>query len=365
MMNMAKKMGILFWVPYPRQGASNRYRVEQFLPFLKERYKVRLRPFWSEPAYKILYEKGRHLRKIFYFALGFLSRISDLICISRFDIVFIHREACPIGGAFFETLAARAGRPIVFDFDDAIYLASSSRCNNFIEKLKRPGKVESIIKKSSVVIAGNNYLADFSRRFNHNTWVIPTCIDTGKYRLYEKEVKEEVVIGWVGSITTLDFLRPMENTFRRLSAKFANLKFKVVGGHFSLDGLSNITSVVWSEPGEKSELLSLDIGIMPMPDNEWTKGKCGFKAILYMSMGLPCVCADVGANKDIIEDGLNGYLASSEEEWVSKLSLLVESAELRRKIGAAGRKTAEERFSLKANTPKFLAVIQSVAASVR
>lgn len=361
---MPKKMRILFWVPYPTQGASNRYRVEQYLPFLKERYKAQLRPFWSGPAYKILYERGRHLRKLFFFLLGLLSRAYDLTRMFSFDIVFIHREACPIGGAFFERLAARSGRPIIFDFDDAIFLPSSSHYNNFIEKFKMPKKVGAIIRKSSAVIAGNNYLADFSRRFNHNTWMIPTCIDTDKYRFYGKEDKGEVVIGWVGSITTLDFLRPMENVFRRLSLKFSNLKFKIIGGHFSFNGLSNITSVAWSESGEESELLSLDIGIMPMPDNEWTKGKCGFKAILYMSMGLPCVCADVGANKDIIEDGVNGYLASGEDEWVNKLTLLAESAQLRRKIGAAGRKTVEERFSLKANAPKFLAVIQSVADSI-
>lgn len=353
-------MKILFWVPYPTEGASNRYRIEQYLPFLRERGRCYLHPFWSSAAYKILYEKGCHLKKLYYFILGTLSRISDVLTLFRYDIIFIHREAYPIGGAFLENIVLIFKKAIVFDFDDAIFLPSCSHSNNFIEKFKRPNKVSAIIRKSIYVIAGNEYLADFALRYNRNVCVIPTSIDTDRYSFRERGATDEIVIGWVGSITTLDFLTPMAGVFTRLSEKYGNLKFMIVGGMFSVDGLTNIISKPWSAQKEMADLKALDIGIMPMPDNEWTNGKCGFKAILYMSMGIPCVCSRVGVNKNIITDGVNGFLAGNEYDWVTKLSFLIESSDLRKKIAVAARKTVEERFSVKANAPKFLEAIQKV-----
>lgn len=353
-------MKILFWVPYPTQGASNRYRIEQYIPYLERMGICYLHPFWSPSAYKILYEKGRHFKKLYYFILGSFSRLFDTLSLFHYDVIIIHREAYPIGGAFFENAVSFFKKPVIFDFDDAIFLPASSHHNNFIEKFKRPNKIASIIRKSEYVIAGNEYLADFARRYNRCVYVIPTCINTDKYLFHKKNYEDEITIGWVGSITTLGFLDSMRNVFIRLSDKYNHLKFKIIGGVFSVNGLRNIISKPWIEEDEENELKSLDIGIMPMPDNEWTKGKCGFKAILYMSMGIPCVCANVGANKEIISEGENGFLADSEDDWVKKLSSLIESPDLRQKIAVAGRKTVEEKFSLKANAPKFVGAVQAV-----
>jgi len=354
-------MKILFWVPYPSEGASNRYRVEQYLPYLKkETIRYSLRPFWSRQAYKILYLKGCYFRKAIFFICGTLSRILDLLVIFRYDIVFIHREAYPIGWAFFDSVLSLIGKPIIFDFDDAIFLPASSQSNYFIKRFKKPEKVDDAIKKSKYVIAGNSYLADFALRFNRSVTIIPTPIDTDKYYPVVKGPSEKIIIGWIGSFTTLYFLDPMREVFIFLSKKFPDVRFKVVGGNFSINGLSCVISKPWSPDQELDDLSTFDIGIMPMPDNDWTKGKCGFKAILYMSMGIPCVCSPVGMNNEIIRDGVNGFLADNQEEWVSKLSFLIGDFKLRRKIGEEARRTVEEKYSLKVNAPKYLKVIKNV-----
>ncbi len=352
-------MRILFWVPYPTEGASNRFRVEQYLPYLgREGIKYDLHAFWSSSAFSILYKKGRYLNKIYFFIMGVVSRFLDLARIPKYDVVFIHREAYPLGSSFFETLLGLLKKPVIFDFDDAIFLPYSSRQNIFIERFKKPEKVCGIIKMSSRVIAGNSYLADYALRYNKNVSVIPTPIDSDKYYPEMKTTNNKIIIGWIGSVTTSDFLNEMERVFAALSKKFDNIEFRIVGGNFQAGGQSNITSKPWALDQEIADLRSFDIGIMPMPDNEWTRGKCGFKAILYMSMGIPAVCSPVGMNKEIVADGVNGFLAIDENQWVEKLGILIKDAALRRKMGLAARKTAEEKYSVKVNAPKFLNVIK-------
>lgn len=354
-------MKILFWVPYPTEGASNRYRVEQYLPYLKKAgIQYCLRPFWSSRAYRILYKKGHNFTKCYYFTLGTLSRLFDLTTVFRYDLIFIHREAYPVGGAFFEIILSLLRRFFIFDFDDAIFLPATSRSNNFIEKYKKPNKVAQIIKMSTHTIAGNRYLAYFAQRYNSCVSIIPTPLDMDKYHPHKKYHDAKVVIGWMGSVTTLRFLEMMKSVFIQLSKRFSHIEFKIVGGDFAIDGLSNIISKPWSLEQELEDLMSFDIGIMPMPDNDWTKGKCGFKAILYMSMGIPCVCSPVGVNKEIITDGANGFFVTTEDEWIKKLSALIEDRDLRRKIGEAARVKAEKEYSLLVNAPRFLEVIDRV-----
>ncbi len=354
-------MRILFWVPYPTEGASNRYRVEQYLPFLrKDGIGYELHPFWAPAAFKILYKKGHYLKKFYFLISGTISRISDIFRINKYDIVFIHREAYPIGGLFFEAIVARLNKKIIFDFDDAIFLCASSHSNSFIEKFKNSNKVAMIIKLSSHVISGNRYLADFALRYNHCVSVIPTPIDTEQYRPEGVKSENKIIIGWIGSFTTSDFLNLLENTFINLSRRFSNVKFKIIGGKICLEKICNIENKEWSLQEEIKELRTFDIGIMPMPENDWTKGKCGFKAILYMSMGIPCVCSPIGINREIIADGENGFLAGNENEWFSRLSLLIEDKELRKRMGASARNTVEKYYSVQVNAPKFVEIIGKV-----
>lgn len=353
-------MKVFFIVPYPSEGASNRLRVEQYLPYLSQGgIEFKVRPFFSKSFYKILYRKGCYIKKFSYFIISSLNRIFDLFRILKYDLVFIHREAFPIGPAFFEYLVYKIGKPIIFDFDDAIYLSSTSRSNRFMAVFKVPRKVGKVIRFSKHIIAGNDYLKEFALKYNKNVTVIPTCTDTGEYKVETRVTNgKEVVIGWIGSESTKEFLDALRGVFKVIAGKYPNIRFEIVGADYKIDGFPFLNCKKWSLETERNDLRKFDIGIMPMPDNEWTKGKCGFKAILYMSMGIPTVCSAVGVNTKIIKDGVNGFLANSDKEWIEKLSLLIEDSALRFRMGMAGRHTVEEEYSLKVNAPSFLEVLE-------
>jgi len=353
-------MKILFWVPYPEEGASNRIRINQYLPYLKrDNIKYSVSSFWNDSAFRCLYKKGSYFKKICFFMFGTLRRILDLATCWKYDLIFIHREAYPIGGLFFERSLSLFGKPYIFDFDDAIFIPSSSHSNSFIERFKNSKRIKKIINMSSCVICGNRYLADYALKYNRNVYTIPTSIDTQKYTPEgRKEKSQDVVIGWIGSTTTLYFLNMLDNVFLGLFKHYgSNLKLKIVGGEYSLKGLGSVMSKPWRMGEEIDDLQGFDIGIMPMPDNEWTRGKCAFKAILYMSMGIPCVCSPVGVNKEIIDDGITGFLAQDENEWIKKLSFLIENPGLRERVGLEGRKRVERDYSVKFNAERFLEVI--------
>jgi glycosyltransferase involved in cell wall biosynthesis len=171
----------------------------------------------------------------------------------------------------------------------------------------------------------------------------------------------KVVIGWVGSDTTAPYLLMIREALERLTRRHPQVEIQVVGGTRMPLEMPNLVSRRWALEDELETLRGFDIGIMPMPDSEWTRGKCGFKALLYMSVGVPPVCSPVGVTNDIIHDGINGLLATSTDEWVDKLSRLIEDGALRRQMGRSGRLTVEERFSLSSQAPRFLEALRRAA----
>jgi len=348
-------MKILFLVPYPTEGASNRVRVEQFIPYLNSRGVItKVRPFINKRFYNILYRRGALLEKILWFFTCTVNRKLDLLRALFYDIIFIHREAYPFGGSMIESILYRMGKKIVFDFDDAIFLPNTSKENKYIDWLKNPGKVVKIIRMSKLVIAGNSYLKNFASKYNDNVIVIPSSLDTDLYKpARPDDIKTGVTIGWIGSVTTQEFLADIEGALTDLSGRYKDLAMKVVGSRFSSPKLTNIVNKEWSLADEVADIQSFDIGIMPVPDNEWARGKCGFKAILYMACGIPVVASPVGVNKEIIDDMVTGLFARTKEEWVKALTMLIENKELRRSMGEKGRKKAIERYSLTYTAPLF------------
>jgi len=351
-------MKILFIVPYSTEGASNRFRVEQYLPYLdKEGIEYDIRPFVSSRFYKILYSKKQRAKKIIYFIQSFFNRILDVIRLRRYDLVFIHREACPFGPPIFEWLIYKFKKPIIYDFDDAIFLQNYNLANRFYRFLKFPSKTKEIIKMASMVIVPNVFLKEYTGKFNEHVYIIPTPIDTDKFKIAAKS-PNKLVIGWVGSFTTASYLKVVFNAMQQLSKKY-DFVLKVFGAGeiISIPGVK-IENHDWHLKEEVEYFQSIDIGIYPLIDTLWARGKAGFKAIQYMAVGVPVVASSVGMVKDFIEDGVNGYLVKTEEEWVEKISKLIEDSNLRRSIGLAGRKTVEEKYSLKLNAFKFLEVIR-------
>jgi glycosyltransferase involved in cell wall biosynthesis len=213
------------------------------------------------------------------------------------------------------------------------------------------------------VLAGNRYLADYALQFNSNVHIFPTTIDTETYVLRAVSENGAVCIGWSGSFSTVQHFEHAFGALMKIKAKYGNkVAFKVIGdANYKNDALQ-IKGIAWRSETEVSDLQSLDIGIMPLPNDEWAKGKCGLKGLQYMAVGVPAVMSPVGVNTEIIKDGVNGFLAATEEEWVDKLSRLIDSEALRRQFSAQGRKTVEENYSVAANRKRYLELFMSVAS---
>ena len=350
------QMKILFMEPYPTEGPSSRYRVEQYIPYFRDKgIKCIVRPFMSSGFYKIIYKKGFYLQKILFLLESSFKRFSDIFIALRSDIIFIHLEAFPFGPPLFEWIIYLSGKKIIYDLDDAIYMGITSPANRFLIKLKCPNKIKEIIRISNYVITCNSYLADYARRYNKNVVVMHTAVDTEKFTPSLKDDEHNITIGWIGSHSTAYYLECLRDVFSSISNKYG-FTLKIIGArnlNIKIDGVK-IINLEWTLKDDIKQFQSLDIGVYPLPENEWIRGKTGFKTIQYMSVGIPSVVSDVGANRNIVQDGINGYLARTKYEWVQKLSRLIEDRELRRKMGLAGRKTVEQNFSMRVNAPKYL-----------
>lgn len=356
-------MKALFLVPYPTEGASNRIRVEQYIPYLKSQgIHCRVRSFLNRRFFEILYRPHHIIEKIFWLLICTANRIFDIVRALKYDIIFIHRETYPLGGPIIELILHKMKKPIVFDFDDSIFLPSTSEHNTYIERFKRPDKISKIIRLSRKVIAGNDYLEGYALKYNRNVIVIPSSVDTEKYCPdTTRQDKEKLIIGWIGSNTTKNFLYDIEDALVELSARYNNIEIEIVGADFYSPKLKNVVNRAWSLEDEVRVIRGFDIGIMPMPDNVWTRGKCGFKALLYMSVGISVVCSPVGVNNQIIEDGVTGFFAKDKTEWIERLSVLINDKALREKIGASARRKVEERYSVKNNASKLIAAVREAS----
>ncbi|HLC21334.1 MAG TPA: glycosyltransferase family 4 protein [Candidatus Methylomirabilis sp.] len=351
-------MKVLFLVPYTTEGGSNRFRVEQYLPHLNRHgIESMVRPFLCSSAfYDILYRPRRTPRKGWYFLVSGLNRLLDLVRSRRFDRIVVHREAFPLGPPVLEWFLSRLRIPIIYDFDDAIWQRNTSGANRPLQFLKCPGKVATIIRLSRQVIAGNGYLRDYALQHNPRVTVIPTPVDTHRFHPAARAGGGGVTLGWIGSHSSAPYLRMLDPVLPYLARQY-DFRLKVVGGEY-YNAHPSVSNHEWRLDREVEDLQSFDIGLMPMPDNPWTQGKCAFKALQYMAVGIPVVCSPVGMNSEVVQDGVSGLLASSEAEWIEKVSLLIENPGLREAMGRCGRAAVEERYSVKANFPKFLRVLE-------
>jgi glycosyltransferase involved in cell wall biosynthesis len=367
---VSEHIRVLALSPIPEEGAGCRFRIAQFIPYLKSvGIDVTLRSLFTADFFRLVYKRGHYLRKASRFATLSLKHLASLRDLSRFDVIFLYREMFPIGPAVVERLLAMRGRPpVVFDFDDAIFLPSVSDANRLISALKAPGKVATIIRHSDQVIAGNEYLAAYARRYNDAVTVIPTCVDTTRFAPSQAALSNngggrsrDPIVGWIGSPTTAPYVRGLATVLQRLRKEHAFI-LRVSGAGEPLD-VPGITTEQppWALGDEVRLFNTCDVGVYPLADDEWSRGKCGFKAIEFMACGVPVVATAVGVNREIVQDGVNGFLASTEDEWVEKLGRLLADPELRRRFGEAGRRTIEARYSLRIHGPALAAALRGVA----
>lgn len=345
------------------RSPSQRFRFEQYLDFLKQN------GFDHHFSYAIkagddtiLYGKGRYFRKLLILLKNLRVRFNDWLSYDKYDIVFVQREAVMIGSTFFERRIKKSKAKFIFDFDDSIWLMDTSEGNRKFEWMKNPEKTARNIRYADMVFAGNAYLADYARHYNKNIRIIPTTIDTDVYKPQGRESDpQKIVIGWSGSITTIKHFEFAIDFLKQIKAKYGNrVEIKVIGDGTYENVELGVKGLPWIAAKELGDLNSFDIGIMPLPDDEWAKGKCGLKGLQYMALEIPTIMSPVGVNTEIIEQGKNGFLATGTKQWVECLEQLIESTSLRERMGKEARKTVEERYSVKSQQQNYLRAFNEV-----
>jgi glycosyltransferase involved in cell wall biosynthesis len=361
------RLRILALSPVPYEGAGCRFRISQYVPYLSTQgIDVTVAPFYDQEFFRLVYDSRRYARKAMMFVKQTVARVAAIAQAGRYDAIWIYREAMPIGPPLLEWLLSVRRRPLLYDFDDAVFLANTSEANRFLSALKCPQKTDWIIRRADQVIAGNEYLARHARALNRSVQVVPTPVDTDVFvpRPDRGAADAPPVIGWIGTPTTAAYLRPLADPLAALARQHAFV-FRVSGGGdaLSFPGVS-IERPAWSLEQEVALFNTCDIGVYPMPDDDWARGKSGFKAIQFMACGVAVVASPVGINVEIIEDGVNGFLASSTADWERKVGVLLADPELRRRLGAAGRRTVEARYSVRVNAPRIAAALRGTATGL-
>jgi glycosyltransferase involved in cell wall biosynthesis len=356
-------ISILFLTPYPLgESPSQRFRFEQYLEILKQNnFRYNVQSFLDAKNWKLFFQPGKPFTKALILLRGFLRRVNALFTAGRYDYIFIHREVSPVGPPLFEWILAKVLRKkIVYDFDDAIWLTDRVNEPFYLRFLKWRSKVGQICRWSYRVSCGNAYLAAYALQFNKHVVYNPTTIDTEHWHnpshFSIKKDDAQVTIGWTGSHTTLKYLKNLEPELQSIVREFPWVSFLVIADREPNLVVPRLIFKPWTAETEIQDLMLTDIGIMPLPDDEWSKGKCGFKALQYMALKIPAVVSPVGVNDQIIDHGVNGFLAEDSEAWHEFLAKLINDVNLREKMGEQARQKVIAHYSVMSNATSFLSL---------
>jgi glycosyltransferase involved in cell wall biosynthesis len=314
-----------------------------------------IQSFWSLRVWSILFNKGYFFLKATGLLRGLIRRLSIVTNLFKYDCVFIYREAAPIGPPVFEWLIAKIWRKkIIYDFDDAIWLSWSSVANPQASLIKCSWKVKYICKYSTIISVGNRFLADYAKKFTEDVRIIPTVVDTEKVHHRLKNQDEvPLTIGWTGTFTNFYFLDKVTDIINELKKKY-DFNYLIISNKDPQLKNVEYSYKEWNLQTEITDLLSMHIGIMPLYNEKVALGKCAFKAIQYMSLGIPPVVSPIGANCEVVKNGETGFWAETDEQWYNYLEKLISDKELRIKMGMASQKFIIENYSVKATTGLFL-----------
>lgn len=356
-------MRVAAFTRYDRTAASTRQRLLQYLPALNRAgIEVDYHPLLGGDYVRSLVTQGGFSKLAI--ARSYARRLKQLIQNPDGDLIWIYAELFPYLPAAFERLAFRSGKPVVYDFDDAFFHPYDNSSRSWVRRLLN-GKLEPLLSGAAACCCGNRYLQEYAREFCDNSVVLPTVVDTSIYRPAPPESRGgELVIGWIGSPSAWVTVRPLIPLLRQLCAE-RQVRVSVVGAGVAAEAdlFPGLDLVDWSEATEVAEVQKMDIGIMPLMDTPFQRGKSGYKLIQYMACGLPVVAAPVGVNAEIVLHERTGILATSQEEWRVALETLISSAELRRRMGTAGRARAENNYSLASQAPRLVDIFRTAASS--
>jgi len=348
---------ILLLTRYDQSGPSSRYRFYQFFPFLeKENIEITVSPLFNEKYIENLFS-GKKNRKLFNPIVAHIKRTAKLIFDQNYDLIWMEKEALPWVPAFMETGFYRKSVPYVIDYDDAVFHRYDQHSNPLIRSFFSR-KIEKVMARSSVVVAGNRYIADYAFKAGApKVEILPTVVDMSKYQVKETFYSSVFTIGWIGSPSTSRHIAVVAEALKNFRQK-NNVEFKAMGAiQKDLDEVSG-KLIPWNAETETKELTRFDVGIMPLPDTPWERGKCGFKLIQYMAAGLPVIASPVGVNSEIVDHGVNGFLARDVHEWMKYFEILRYDPDLGRKMGARGRNKIQEKYSLDIIAPQLISIFE-------
>lgn len=354
-------MKVLFLIPYPSgTAASQRFRFEQYLEFLKkEGISYSISSFWDKKAWSILYKEGAVLGKIFATIRGLLRRYALIFTVFKYDRIFIHRELYPVGPQIMEFVLAKIyGKKIIYDFDDSIWLPNYAANNANFAFIKSYGHVKNLCKYAYKLSVGNDFLAEYGRQFNTKVIVNPTTIDTDNYHnRIKNQDSEEFVIGWTGTHSTLRYLADMVPVFKKLEQEY-DFKLIIISDKDPKFDLNSFEFIKWQKETEIDDLLRFNLGLMPLTMDKWANGKCGFKALQYMSLGIPAIVSPVGVNTKIVDHNVNGYICDSGEEWEKTIRTILSEKQKIKAISKNSRQKIIDNYSVLSNKNNFIQLFQ-------
>lgn len=360
-MRSLNQIRVLCLTRYDTLGASSRYRFLQYLPYLEPLgLDIDVAPLLGNEYISRLYGGG--FTQYGRIAKGYVSRISRLLRSRSYDLVWIEKEALPFFPGRLEQLLLTRGIPYVLDYDDAVFHGLEQK--GLTAKLKQlllRGKFDRIMQNSACVVAGNPYIGDFARKAGSpRVEIVPTVVDLRKYEPASQANTQEVRVGWIGTPVTARYLEIV----RDIAASREDddhVKFVFIGSGDVSWGLSNVEILPWAASTEADDLRLLSIGIMPLVDSPFERGKCGLKLLQYMAAGLPVIASPVGVNSDIVEHGVNGFLAETPDDWDRAIQLLSGNAQMRAGFGQAGRLKVEQHYSLEQTAPRLRDILVAAA----
>ena len=347
---------MLIICPYPiGVAAGQRLKYEQYFDkWNKDGWDITISPYMNSSMWEVIHKRGFTLKKIKGVLRGHSNRLKDLISIPKYDLIYIFMYVTPFFSSFMERIVRKLSKRLVYDIEDNIYIQKNNRAqfdpNPIAKYLKWQGKVDYLIKKADHVITSSPFLNNYCLKLNkyNSCTYISSSLDTDRFQPKNKyKENKKITIGWTGTFSSKNYLDSLRNVFLNLSKK-VDFKLRVIGNfQYSLPGV-DLEVINWTLDNEIIDLQEIDIGVYPLPLNDWVLGKSGLKAIQYMALGIPCVATEVGTTPMLIKNNFNGLLVKKEEEWISALERLILDRKSRERMGRQARIDAVSNYSLNA-----------------
>lgn len=373
MIEMIKRKKMLVLCPFPQGvAAGQRLKYEQYFDkWRRDGWDIDVSSYMDVAMWNVVYTRGNFVQKVRGVLRGHFRRLGDLYRIPRYDLIYVFMWVTPFGTSIMERLVRNLARRLVYDVEDNVLveqtLPRGHNPNSIVRWVKGPRKTRFLIWKADHVVTSSPFLNEFCVGINARKacTYISSSVDTDRFLPTNSYSNQNpVVIGWTGTFSSKIYLDTLADVFRKLATRVP-FKLKIIGNFdYDLPGV-DLEVVRWTAEHEVADLQTFDIGVYPLPINDWVLGKSGLKAIQYMAFGIPCVATEVGTTPMLITDGVNGRLVRTENDWLDALEELVSNPGLRRRLGVQARRDAVANYSLQAISKKYDDVLNDALENTR